>query len=194
MAHYLYFTFKNDEPIKGYVGMTKYPISTGYKGSGGYILKALKKYGSNNFTRIDLGEYEDKVECHYWEGFYIRYYKTLVSQGGYNISPKGGLGTPGCVIHTDEAKRKIGLASRNRIVSEETRRKHSLSHTTKGQHLSNEHKRKLSIATKGRKLSDETKRKISERMKGNTIWLGRHHKEDTKQRISISEIKTKKKK
>jgi hypothetical protein len=39
-----------------------------YKGSGQYIKYALKKYGEENFARVDLGTFKDKDECHYWEG------------------------------------------------------------------------------------------------------------------------------
>jgi hypothetical protein len=93
--HYVYYTFKNDEPIKGYVGMTIHPINDKwkYKGSGVILKNSFKKYGKRNFTRIDLGEYFDKEEAHYWEGFYIKLFQTLKCENGYNISPIGGLGS-----------------------------------------------------------------------------------------------------
>ena len=65
--------------------------------------------------------------------------------------------------HTEEAKRKIGLASKGRKHSEETKRK--MSAVKKGQglgrKLSEEHKRKIAEGNKGKKLSEETKRKLS---------------------------------
>lgn len=85
--------------------------------------------------------------------------------------------------HTDDAKRKIGIASRNRIISDETRKRCGL--VNKGRKRSEETclkigasksnpleetRKKLSIAAKGRKAhttphSDETKEKIREKRK-----------------------------
>ena len=111
---YLYYTFKNDEPLKGYIGMTKKPIENGYKGGGKLIKRALKKYGKENFTRMDIYELEDKDECHYWEGFYIKYYKTLESRGGFNISPKGGSGYSDCHF------KRIHFKGINKLIKEKT--------------------------------------------------------------------------
>jgi len=115
--------------------------------------------------------------------------------------------------HSEEAKRKIGDASRGNHYglgikfSDETKRKMSesrkgkknhfygknhseetkkkISETKKSQklNLSEEHKRKISEATKGRILSFETRRKISESHKGKT---GHRHSEETKRKISAA--------
>ena len=106
MAYSVYMTFNKLDPSKCYIGMTS-KNNSNYKGSGKIIKQALKKYGKENFSRVDLAVFDNKEECHYWEGFYIQMYKTEVKYGGYNISPKGGLGTPGCLIHTQESKDKI---------------------------------------------------------------------------------------
>lgn len=42
---------------------------------------------------------------------------------------------------------------------------------------------KISIALTGTKRSDITKQKISSLKKGNTIWLGKHHSEESKMKI-----------
>lgn len=105
--YYLYYTFKNDDPNKAYIGMTNKPINhfKVYKGSGIILVHAFKKYGKRNFTRIDLGEFENKDECHFWEGFYIKILKTLKSNGGYNISPAGGMGSP--ISWSEEMRNKF---------------------------------------------------------------------------------------
>ena len=51
-----------------------------------------------------------------------------------------------------------------------------------------ETRKKMSVSQKGKKLSEKTKEKISKTMSirqiGNKIWLGRHHSEYTKKRLS----------
>jgi len=174
--YYLYYTFKNDEPLKGYIGMTLKPTESGYKGSGILISRALKKYGKENFIRMDIYKLNNKDECFYWEGFYIRYYKTLESQGGYNISPKGGLGVKGCL--SKETCKKISKSNKGekhymfgKHRNEETCRK--ISESLKGKYLSKEHCRKISEANKGENnpmygkiLFEEHRKKISESLKG----------------------------
>jgi hypothetical protein len=90
MKYYAYITINQIDNTKCYVGMTKRPIMSGYKGSGSYFRYALKKYGNENFVRVDLGTFNDKDECHYWEGFYVRTLKTHISEGGYNLDFYGG--------------------------------------------------------------------------------------------------------
>lgn len=157
MKYYLYYTFKKDEPIKGYIGMTHYEINSGYKGSGKYLKSAFKKYGTNQFRRIDLCEFNNIDECYYWEGFYIKYYRTLVSQGGYNISPKGGLGINGC--HSQETKLKISESNKG-------------IHKGLGIPKSKEHNKKVSIALKDKPLSEYHKLKISKTL------TGQHHSKE----------------
>lgn len=88
--------------------------------------------------------------------------------------------------HTEEAKRKIGLASKGnkyclgRKASEESKLKMSLAH--KGIKLSKETRNKMSIYRKGRKTlpcSEETKRKLSEYNINHPqrFWLGKKRPE-----------------
>lgn len=71
MKYFVYYTFKKDDPIRAYVGLTNRSVYTGYKGSGIIIKKSIKKYGKNNFSRLDLGEFNNYEEARYWEKFYI---------------------------------------------------------------------------------------------------------------------------
>jgi len=60
-------------------------------GSGTYLLRAIKKYGKENFIRRRLCFCETVEEAREKEAFYIQQYNTLFPNG-YNISPRGGLG------------------------------------------------------------------------------------------------------
>lgn len=98
MNYYTYMTINNLDNTKCYVGITS-KDDPRYKGSGVEIVKALREYGVCNFSKVYLGIFPTIQEAHYWEGFYIKLYKTEVKYGGYNISPKGGTYN-GC--HSDE--------------------------------------------------------------------------------------------
>lgn len=160
MIYYNYITINLKEPTKAYVGMTKNPIESGYKGSGRIIISAMKKYGSENFQRVDIGEYESSDETHYWEGFYIKILKTHVSEGGYNISPKGGQGRYGDNVSA-ETKKKISEGLKGRHPSEETRKK--LSENNGRGMLGKQHtedaKEKNKQSHKGKIYSDEINKK-----------------------------------
>jgi hypothetical protein len=81
---------------------------------------------------------------------------------------------------TEENKKKISLANKGHLVSEETKRKIGLANA---------------IANKGKKLSEDTKRKIglsnSISMMGNKNNLGRKFSEETKRKISLAHKKIK---
>ena len=178
-----YITYKINEPIKSYIGMSKYTIESGYLGSGRMIISAIKKYGNNSFQRINLGIFELNEEAHFWEGFYIKMYKTEREYGGYNLNPNGGIGMPGDVF-SEETKRKIS---------------ESLKGKRKGIPCSEETKRKISEAQKGIKRpnakswnrgkkglyqhTEEAKRKIS--VNNAKYNLGKHLSKETKEKISV---------
>jgi hypothetical protein len=172
-------------------------LDTNYKGSGTYIRRAFKKYGINNFVRIDLGEFQNKDEAHYWEGFYIKLYKTEVKYNGYNISPKGGLGAYNDCLSEDTKQRisqklkgrhsgikpmlgkhhsietKIKIKESNIGKSKNKGCKHTEEHIEKqrssmiGKNLNNKSKT-------GKKDSSETLLKKSD--SGKTAWIKRKQK------------------
>ena len=53
-----------------------------------YISCAIHKYGRNNFETKLIAQVEDD-SWEFWERFYIEKYKTLYSEGGYNITSGG---------------------------------------------------------------------------------------------------------
>ena len=94
-----------------------------------YIGNAIHKYGVENF-RVDLLKQVPDDSWEYWEAFYIKKFKTMYSQGGYNMTP-GGDSNPMDIpevrqrhleaCRTEEHKKRISEASRNRVVSAKTR-------------------------------------------------------------------------
>lgn len=96
---------------------------------------------------------------------------------------------------SEEQKKKISKALKNRIFSEEHKRK--LSEANKGKKQSEEHRRKSSEVRKGKSLSKETKEKISEsnRGKNNPMYgkfgknhpaYGKNHSKESREKRSKS--------
>lgn len=115
-----------------------------YLGSGDLIIKAKIKYGKEKLKKEILEFFSTKLEAFNAQEKYINLYESNVSQGGYNISPKGGLCVKGC--HNKETKEKI-------------------SKSNTGKRRSNDTKSLMSKKAKGRqnnlkKLSDNEKRVI----------------------------------
>lgn len=179
-----YITINKLNPIKCYIGMTGIN-KINYKGSGKYLLKAFKKYNYDNFIRIDLGEFNNKDDCHYWEGFYIKIYKTEKKYGGYNLSPTGGTYRG---KHCDETKQSI---SNSKIGPK---------HPMYGKHNTKESNQKRSESNKGkhyRIVSEELKHLISEKtrtaMQRPEIKdkLKKSYSEERKQKLRVPHPKAK---
>ena len=90
--------------------------------------------------------------------------------------------------HMEESKRKISEAGRGRHHTKEARRK--ISEGNKGKLRSEEMRERYSKAQKDKHPSEETKRKMRRNHRG---MLGRHHTKLTKKKMSISAVKTRRK-
>lgn len=139
-----------------------------YIGSGIAFLRAVKKYGIENFKRIilyvgpDFREIEDEIlkaiDCEHSVNFYNSTNETTSPMLGKH--------------HTDETKQKIS----NAFAGE--------NHWNFGKHLAEETKQKIAKAHLGKPLSEEHKRKISETHPRLGHNLGKHLTEEHKQKIS----------
>jgi group I intron endonuclease len=98
--------------------------------------RSIKKYGIDNFRFLIIKENLTVDESNYWEEYYISYYKTLVSQFGYNLLPGGKNRTV-----SDETRAKLRLASAGRK-------------NTLGYHHTEESKIKMSLQRSGEKNSN----------------------------------------
>lgn len=179
----MYCIYKITNLVNGktYIGQHKYKeLNDDYMGSGRLIIKAVKKYGIENFekeilySRIQYKETADDVER-----FAIAK-ERAIGKAEYNIA-NGGQG--GCVIAmSEERKRKISKSmkgkNKGKCLSEEHKR--HLSEINKGKkrgHLSEETRKKISEATKGKPRTEQQRRNISEAHKGQSAWnKGKHWK------------------
>lgn len=183
-----------------------------------HFYRAIQKYGWNNFEHKILFSGLTKEEAEEKEIEFISLYDSTNIDNGYNVM-SGGICVPKWSDeakenlsnimkkrfslpennpmygkhHSEETKRKISLAGKNRKHSEETKMKISKSLSGEnnphyGKHLSQETKRKISIAHKGKKLSEEHKRKIGESCRGLLVGdknpnYGKHMSEEHKKKL-----------
>ena len=137
---------------------------------------AIRKYG------IDAFDFEILIECpienlNYWEKFYIRYYCSNNPDYGYNETD-GGDGVCGI----KRSKEAIDAARQGAIdwwaipENKERMREKQKGHPgyTKG----------FTPWNKGlTKEVDDRMKDLSEKLKGNQLFLGHHHKEESKEKI-----------
>lgn len=165
-----------------------------YLGSGLLLLKAIKKYGKENFKKEILEVCSTKEILNEKEKFWIETLQARNREIGYNIAEGGH----GGLTYDEETKKKISEQMKNRIVSEETKEKLSKSRKGIFKHTE-ETKEKLSKSHKGKKLSKEHIEKIKEFSKNSKksekfieqqgliqkYWPeGSKHTEETKQKMS----------
>lgn len=123
-------------------------------GSGKLIIKAIKKYGIENFEKeiLEFGILNVDL-ANDWEQMYILFERAK-GKAEYNIANGGnGKGTV-----SESTKRKLSEINKG------------MNHPNYGKHLSEETRKKISEAEKGKYISEEQKRHHSEVMKGRTPW------------------------
>lgn len=151
---------------KVYVGVTSKTLTErwgkhgeGYEGQ--LFGKAIKKYGWENVEHEVLATTESKEEAERLECYYIRKYNSNDTNFGYNRASGGYVNSGFTFSHTEEAKIKIGNASRGRKYTDEQRER--FSESQKGKIISEEQKERLrQIALS---MPDKQKNMIAESVK-----------------------------
>lgn len=151
-----------------------------------HLQYAWNKYGSDAF-KFEVLLYCAKHDLLFYEQRAINVYKSFSRRYGYNIFPTAG-SSLGHQCY-DSTRRKISLANKGKVRSEEVRHNMSVSRKghvgwNKGKVWTQESRQKLSKALTGRLFSEETRRKLSESNKGR--GLGSHPSEETRRKMSIA--------
>lgn len=167
MYGYIYMT-TNLINNKKYIGQKQSNIFLGeeYLGSGTYLLRAIRKYGRNSFSTEIIEECDSKEDLDRREIYWISYYDAVNSNMFYNLQA-GGQGSLKGSLHSEEWKKKTSLSLKGR-----------------------------SFKDLGRVVTNETKQKLRESMTGVRnhmygkpgVFSGKHHTEESKQRISLALI------
>jgi len=153
---------------KKYIGQKMFRIQwQSYLGSGAYFLRAVKKYGKENFSREIIAIAHSKEELDKLEIEFIKNHNAVDNEDYYNLVDGGG--TTAGHHHSEETKRKIGETKKGNTYN-------------LGKHATDDHKQKISEAHKGRIWSEESKQKLSKAHKG------KPKSEEAKQKMSESHI------
>lgn len=162
-------------------------LNDGYLGSGKSLLRAVNKYGKENFKveRILLNNEEEMNELEAFivdEEFVSRkdtYNITLGGFGGFFYINSSGLNIVKGRYYSPEARKKMSLANKGRKLSENHKKKISdnneLTNISRGRKVSeNFRRKKLSGDYEAVRLSEEHKRKISESLTGRIIKINKN--------------------
>lgn len=171
---YCVYVHTNKINGKMYVGQTCQKPNERWKNGNGYIgctafNRAIKKYSWDNFDHEIVASGLTLDEANHFEELLIEKLDTMNPDNGYNL--KSGGENNRC---SEETKKKMSEAQKDRKISDEAKRK--MSEAKKGKKrkpYTKETRQKLSEANKGRvspnkgkHYSDELKKKISESNKG----------------------------
>jgi len=112
-----------------------------------HLQRAWNKHGKENFTFIVLEEVARDEDLIPAEQKWLDQTRSYDRENGYNTNPTAGswLGAK----HTDEAKKRMSVAHKGKVIPEEQRKKLSAAH--KGRSQSEEHRRKIREANSGEK-------------------------------------------
>jgi len=133
------------------------------------LIRAIKKYGEQDFERSVLCICVTQAELDKKEDEFITKYNSMIYDNGYNMV-RGGKGRAPDYNHKEEHKKKMSEFMKNRIVSDATKEK--ISNARKGTKNNWSEATRQSVAEASRKkatgvpCSDEKKAKISASLKG----------------------------
>jgi len=165
MSGYVYKT-TNLLNNKMYIGKSSGEFKPNYLGSGILIKRALNKYGKNKFKLEVIVYVEDKQKLDELEKQYIKEYREKFGKESlYNVADGGEGGATRFGPHSEETKNKIHLSNL-------------------GKKRSLEFKQRMRLFSTGRICSEETKKKLKH-IRG---FLGKHHSEETKEKMRIAHL------
>ena len=186
MNHYVY-EITNLVNGKKYIGKRSChcPIEEDkYMGSGTLLIRAIKKYGVNNFKKEILQVCETSEMAYTYEELYTVQVNAWDNKNYYNLKRGGRGGTYGIKM-SEDTKLKISIANKGR------------QSPNKGKKLSESTKLKIANAHRGKTISLETKKLWSKQRsgEGNSMFgthrfgsenpmYGKSHSEETKSKIS----------
>lgn len=163
MYGYVYET-RNLVNGKLYIGLHAGKFERSYFGSGVLLRKALKKYGTKNFsvrvieyckTIEDLNTLEKKLIAEYREKYGMSSIYNIHEGGSDGVRNFGLSGSH----HSISTRMKISRANKGQVITEAQRRSSRLCQI--GVPVPEERRKKISVAHLGKPKSEETKKRMS---------------------------------
>ena len=170
-----YKVYRHTSPNgKIYIGLTQQQPEQRWRHGNGYkkniyFMRAINKYGWENFKHEVLFDGLTKEEAENIERSLIASYNSANKDYGYNID----LGGNSVGKHSDETRRKIGVSHSGE------------KNWTWGKCLPEETRKKMSESHKGKRFTEEHKKHLSESQSGEKHYMyGKHHSAKMRQMYS----------
>lgn len=171
---------------KTYIGVhTTNSLNDGYIGNGIYkqinadnarvrvpFVRAVTKYGYENFKREILYEFGNKELAYWWESYLVD--DDFIKRSDNYNAVTGGRYGGGIKRHSSESKKRMSFSQVGKKLTEEHKRNISIGNL--GRKMNEEAKIKIGNVHRGKKLTDKQKKQISESQKG------RKQSEETKKK------------
>lgn len=157
-------------------------LDDGYMGSGKRILRSIKKYGVENFTKEYIQFFSCKEDAYSLESKIVT--PELINDPHcLNLAIGGYGGYGGSILANLTPEQKI---ERGKRISKALKgKKTGKPAWNRGISPSEETKKKQSEANKGKHLSEGHRKKIGKSCKGRSAWnKGRHPSKETKKKLS----------
>lgn len=172
------FVYETTNLINGkkYIGKHKRtqdindPDDSWYLGSGKHLLRAVDKYGSENFSRIILCECTSEDDLQEKEKFYIDKYNAVDDPTYYNLVHDAN---PPILQGEDHPMKDPQVAQK-------------VSKALRGRHLTEEHKKHLSetMINKGIWSGDNNPTHINPPIGNKNPFYGKHHSDEVREQLS----------
>ena len=163
-------------------------LDDGYMGSGKIIIRAIKKYNKENFTKEYLAFCDTEQTLNYLERYYIKKYNSV--ENGYNIT-YGGEGCLG-LVHTEKTKKILSEKAKvnnNGSKNPFWHKHHSMKSRQKISKTLKENYVKEKHPNYNKHLPKSTKDKIGASNRGKTPWnKGKKdiYSDESKYKMSVS--------
>jgi len=187
--HNIFYKTTNSINGKFYYGIhSTNNLEDGYLGSGITMLKAIKKYGKENFTKEILADYKTRKEASEHESREV-IMELVELEECYNLKTGGDSGFSQPV--SENTRKKMRESHKDRVLSPKflekvgsfksgkehpnygkkltKEQKDFISRVNKGKSVSEETRKKMSIASKGRILSKESREKQANSLRGRFV-------------------------
>lgn len=186
MKYYGIYKITNKVNGKMYIGQhITDDLDDGYLGSGNIVVKAVKKYGKEAFTKEWLEFAENAEDLNYLERMYVDE-EWLARPDVYNIALGGSQ-----ISMTESIRKKISVSTKKRFSNKENHPMYGKPGTFTGKHHSESTKQKISASNKGKNLGNqhtaEWKEEMSKKNAGSgNPFYGRTHTLETRQKMSLA--------
>lgn len=153
-----------------------------YKGSGKHWVRHIKMHGMENVVTLWYERFDIEMELTEFAEMFSKEMNIVESNSWLNLKAENGLDGGSHGSPSEETRRKLSNAGKNRVLSEETRDRIAKGNT--GKTCSSEHREKISASKTGQRHSDDVRKRISDSNKGKHSGKRKPLSEETKKKLA----------